>query len=164
MGRFFLARNCYFSAHSLLFIYIKAEKIVPISDFQCFFSALRHLFSVIGLIVRHSVLYISAHSLLFIYIKAEKTALTSDFQYFFSAQRYLFLVIGLIMGAFAWQAYQAHHSFLFLNRYSSSCFLISSGISLETGHTTALAKRSVNSERKSMSRSNCSMDITSIRS
>ena len=108
--------------------------------------------------------YFSAHNLLFIYIKAEKTALTSNFQYFFSAQRYVFLVIGQTMGAFAWQAYQAHHSFLFLNRYSSSCFLISSGISLETGHTTALAKRSVNSERKSMSRSNCSMDITSIRS
>lgn len=108
--------------------------------------------------------YFSAHSLLFIYIKAEKTTLTSDFQYFFSAQRYLFLVIGQTMGAFAWQAYQAHHSFLFLNRYSSSCFLISSGISLETGHTTALANRSVNSERKAMSRSNCSMDITSIRS
>lgn len=110
-----------------------------------------------------SPLYLCPQLAFHIY-KGEKTALTSDFQYFFSAQRYLFLVIGLTMGAFAWQAYQAHHSFLFLNRYSSSCFLISSGISLETGHTTALAKRSVNSERKAMSRSNCSIDITSIRS
>ena len=57
-----------------------------------------------------------------------------------------------------------NHSFLFLKRYSSSSFLIFSGISLETGQTTAFAKRSVNFARKSISFWSCSMDMTSFRS
>ena len=47
------------------------------------------------------------------------------------------------------------------NRYSSNCFLISSGISFATGQIAAFVKRFVNTERKSISRCNCSIDITS---
>ncbi len=60
-----------------------------------------------------------------------------------------FIVLNMDMVALLFHAvksaaiYYVYASFLLRNRYSSSCFLISSGISLATGQTAAFAKRFV---------------------